>query len=181
MKLVKDRGIVLISVFFLLLGAYNIIYAKILLTALNEVSCFGMDCMTLGFLRMMAWVLGAIGVCYIITAIVIRLHEVGCYLAIVASCFNILLMVAYLTKLSVMPIWMTFILPVRIILTQSISYSPWQTRDFLSIMGSSLEILIILLNIGVIAYLFKYLGKEVWGPADREPELGGLDKEEIEE
>ena len=63
MKFVKDGGIVLISVFFLLLGAYNIIYAKILLTALNEVSCFGMECMTLGFLRMMAWILGAIGVC----------------------------------------------------------------------------------------------------------------------
>jgi len=161
MKFVKDGGIVLISVFFLLLGAYNIIYAKILLTALNEVSCFGMECMTLGFLRMMAWILGAIGVCYIITAIAIRLHEVGCYLAIVASCFNILLMIAYLTKLSVMPIWMTFILPVRIILTQSISYSPSQARDLLSVMGSSLEILVILLNIGIIAYLFNYLRREV--------------------
>lgn len=160
--IVKDNGILLISIHYLLLGAYEIVYAKILLTAANMVSCFAMDCLILSFLRMLSWVLGVIGVCYILIAVLIRFHRVGCYMALAASCFNIVLMITYLIKPTMLPIWFTFILPVRVILTKSLSYSPEQARDFLSLFENSLEVFIILLNIVIAAYLLRCLGRGVW-------------------
>jgi hypothetical protein len=162
MKIVKDRGIVLISIYYLLFGAYSMIYAKVLLTATGSVSCSGTECLMLVFLRMLAWILGVIGFVYLLTAVLIRLHRAGCYLALAASIFNIVLMAAYLLKPTIMTIGLTFILPVRLILTRSMSYSPAQARDLLSIIGSFLEVFIILINFVIGAYLLKGLDRGLW-------------------
>jgi len=163
MKTVKDWGVLLISIYYLFFGAYNILYAKILLTATSLVSCSGgTDCLMLMFLKLLALILGAIGVVYILIAVLIRLRSIGCKLALAASAFNIILMLAYLVKSDMIPIWLTFVLPLRVILTASISYSPAQAADFLSLASSFLEVIMIVLNIGIAFYLLKCLDRKLW-------------------
>jgi hypothetical protein len=170
MKIINDKGVVLISLFFLLLGAYYIIYARVLFTATEMVSCFGTDCLTLLFLRILTLILGVIGAAYIILAVIIRFHRVGCYLALVACCFNILLMISYLLRPSVFSLGLTLVFPIRVILSRSLEYTPAQARDFISLLESGFELFIILLNIGIAAYLVRCLSKELWGHVEEEEE-----------
>jgi hypothetical protein len=162
MKMVKDFGILLVSIYYLFFGAYNILYSRILFTAISLTSCSGTDCLMLVFLKMLALILGTIGFVYMLTAVLIRFRAVGCKFALVASAFNIILMLAYLLKPDMLPIWLTFVLPLRVIFTESISYSPAQAADFLSLLGGFLEVIIIVVNIGIAFYLLKCLDRKLW-------------------
>lgn len=183
MKIINDIGIVLISLYFLFLGAYYVVYAKILNMAAYIVLCSGTDCLMLVFLKILALILGAIGTVYVILSILIRFHRVGCHLALAACCFNVLLMIAYLLRPSIFSLWLTFVFPIRVILTRSLEYAPAQAMGLTSLLKSGFEVFMILLNIGIAAYLLRCLGREVWGPVEKgeEDEKGELSEEELRE
>lgn len=170
MKIINNIGIVLISLYFIFLGAYYVVYARILYTATDMVVCLGTDCAMLMFLKILAWVLGFVGVVYVILAIAIRFHRVGCYLALAACFFNVILMIAYMLRPTMFSLWLTLVFPIHVILTRSIEYAPAQAENLVPLLESGLELLMILLNIVIAAYLLKCLGREVWGTAEKKGE-----------
>lgn len=181
MKIINDKGIVLVSLYFLILGAYYIIYAKLLYTATGIAPCLGAECIMFGFLKILALSLGFIGCAYIVLALLIRFHRVGCYLALAACAFNMLFMATYLVRPTIFPLWLTFIFPIRMILTTGLEYVPAQTGDAVSLLETGVEIFMILLNIGIAAYLLRCLGREVWGPAEGKHDEEDEDDDELSE
>jgi hypothetical protein len=167
MKIVNDAGIVLISLYYLFLGAYYVVYAKALYTATYFVQCSDIDCMTLIVLKILCLVLGVIGLAYIALAIVIRFHRVGFGLVMVTSAFNIVLMIIYLLKPVMFSLLLTFVLPIRTLLSLSIEYMSapggWEP-----ILESGFELLMIIINIGIAAYVFRCRREEVWEPEENE-------------
>jgi hypothetical protein len=180
MKIVNDIGIVLISFYYLFLGAYYVVYAKILYTAAGLVPCYSMDCTTLVLLKLVCIVFGVVGFTYVILSVVIRFHRVGFGLAMVASVFNIALMAIYLLKPMMFSLWITFVFPIRVVLTRSLEYIPVQ-GDWVPMLESGFEVFMILLNIGIAAYLIMCLRREVWGPEERKDEEEDEEEDEDDE
>jgi hypothetical protein len=179
MKIVNDMGIVLISLYYIFLGAYYVLYAKILYTAAGLVTCYGTECMMLIFLKMVCFVFGIIGFVYVLLAVVIRFHRFGVNLILITSAFNIVLMVIYLLKPMMFSLWITFVFPIRVVLTRSLEYVPVQ-GDWASMLESGFEIFMILLNIGIAAYLIMCTRREVWGPEEKKDEEEDGEEEDEE-
>ncbi|MEM3690531.1 MAG: hypothetical protein QXZ40_02270, partial [Candidatus Micrarchaeia archaeon] len=100
--------------YFLFYGAYITVYAKTFLTAVGLTQCFGEQCLKIGFLSLLGWILVGIGLVYIITAVLLRFHKLGCYTAMVISLFSILLIIAYSLKPDLTALWLIFIFPVKL-------------------------------------------------------------------
>lgn len=181
MKIVNNIGVVLVSLYFIFLGAYYVIYAKILYTALGLTACGGADCLTFTFMKVLAVILGVVGFAYVFLAIVIRFHRAGCHLALVACLFNIVLMAAYLLRPEMFALWLSFVFPIKIVLERVFQYAPSQTNALLPSLETGIEVFMILINIVIAAYLLRCLGREVWGPAEKEDEDEDDDDEPSED
>lgn len=168
----KDIGVVLASVYFLLFGAYNMLYAKSFLATLTLFQCSGEECLRMGFYSLLGWILLGVGICYILLSILIRFHRLGCYGGIVISLFNILLIIAYAIRPALAPLRLVFIFPLTL---------PFLLLNFPQ-PESLVELLFALLNAAIAIYLFLSLARGVWDGAQRNaaPELEEDIEEEIE-
>jgi len=177
MNIINDIGIVVISLYFLFLGAYYAVYAKVLYTATGLAGCWGTDCLMIAFLKFLCGVLGVVGLVYVILAIIIRFHRIGGYLALAACVFNILIMVTYLLRPVVFSLWITFIFPIRVLLTRSLEYAPVR-GDLESLLETGFELFMILINIAIAVYLLRCFKKRLWGPLEESEEEHAGDEDE---
>jgi hypothetical protein len=162
--------VVLVSLYYLFFGAYLAIYAKNFLTAVQLVGCFGEQCLKIGFLHMLGWLLVGIGLVYVLTAILLRFHRVGCYIAVVTSSFTILLSIACILNPDFTTLQLLFISPTKFILETATKLLP----VFQPIVNLT-EVLIVIFNLALVLYLVFLLGSGVWDEKVEIPE------EELEE